>query len=187
MITLSYLTMMEVNMGELWELVDDKRRKTGLLHERGSNKAIPNGMFHIAAEVWIKNRRNELLLTQRHPAKTFGLLWECSGGSVIAGEESLDGVIRELKEETGIEMSAKDLIYRGETFGKDFIIDTYLGILDTGDVSLTLQQEEVFAARFIPIDKISELKENIVDGTWERYSKFESRIREHTLPVQKEK
>ena len=62
-------------MGELWELVDDKRRKTGLLHERGSNKAIPNGMFHIAAEVWIKNRRNELLLTQRHPAKTFGLLW----------------------------------------------------------------------------------------------------------------
>ena len=38
-------------------------------------------------------------------------MWELNGGSILAGESSLDGIIRELKEELGVEFSKKDAIY----------------------------------------------------------------------------
>jgi 8-oxo-dGTP pyrophosphatase MutT (NUDIX family) len=31
-------------------------------------------------------------------------MWECVGGSVVKGEESLQGAIREVKEEVGVDL-----------------------------------------------------------------------------------
>ena len=42
-------------------------------------------------------------------------MWECSGGSILAGETSLEGIIRELKEELGIKFSKKrSYIFKGD-------------------------------------------------------------------------
>ncbi|AUD14346.1 hypothetical protein CW734_12755 [Planococcus sp. MB-3u-03] len=41
-------------------------------------------------------------MTQRDPAKPLPMLWETTGGSVITGESSLTGALRELEEETGL-------------------------------------------------------------------------------------
>ena len=40
-------------------------------------------------------------------------LWECTSGSVIAGESSYDGIIREIKEEIGIDIdiNQKNMIH----------------------------------------------------------------------------
>lgn len=41
-------------------------------------------------------------------------MWECSGGSILSGKMSLEGIIRELKEELGIEFSKKEAIFLKE-------------------------------------------------------------------------
>ena len=77
---------------EFWDLYNDKREKTGRIHERG--KALPEGYYHLCVSVWLVNRKGEFLLSQRHPDKEYPLCWECTGGSVLAGESSFkhDGI-----------------------------------------------------------------------------------------------
>ncbi len=41
-------------------------------------------------------------LTQLHPDKPYGLVWEMNGGPVLAGEISRKGACRELREEAGL-------------------------------------------------------------------------------------
>lgn len=56
---------------------------------------------HISHRIY---KKGEILVTKRHPDKTHPNLWECTGGSVLAGEESQEGAFREVKEEIGIEL-----------------------------------------------------------------------------------
>ena len=113
-------------MSEVWELVDGQKRKTGILHERIHSDLIPKGFFHIVVEIWTKLPDGTLLLTRRSPQKPMGLLWECTMGSVLVGEESRDGAVRELAEETGISAKTEDLIFLGDTFYHNWIVDSYL-------------------------------------------------------------
>ena len=57
----------------------------------------------IAAAI-IKNSRDEILITQRHPEKAHGGLWEFPGGKIETGESAAAAMIRELKEELAIEV-----------------------------------------------------------------------------------
>ena len=57
------------------------------------------GSAHLKSYILTANIKGELLLTKRHREKPFGGLWECTGGSVVAGENSLSGAKRELQEE----------------------------------------------------------------------------------------
>ena len=82
---------------ELWDVYDENRKLTGKKHERGV--PLGPGEYHIIADVWTVNQRSEILLTRRHPDKPYGLLWECTGGSVLTGENSVEGALRELSEE----------------------------------------------------------------------------------------
>lgn len=79
-------------------------------------------------------------MTQRHPDKPWGLKWECSGGSVLAGESVIEGVQRELREETGIILSEDKLKYLGKTVMQDrrCIMHTFLGYVDS-EIGLMLQ------------------------------------------------
>ena len=76
---------------ELWDVYDENRKMTGKTHERGV--PLGPGEYHIIADVWTVNQRSEILLTRRHPDKPYGLLWECTGGSVLTGENSVEGAL----------------------------------------------------------------------------------------------
>ena len=56
-------------MAEIWELVDEQKNRTGILHERAYSEWIPKGLYHIVVEIWTKTKDGKILLTQRHPAK----------------------------------------------------------------------------------------------------------------------
>jgi 8-oxo-dGTP diphosphatase len=109
-------------MMELWDLYDKYRNKTGRIHERG--KPIQKGDYHVVVHVWIMNSKNEILVTKRHPKKTYPGLWECPGGSVIKGESSLQGAIREVKEEIGIKLS-EDNSKLEKSERRDYFSDFY--------------------------------------------------------------
>ena len=85
---------------EKWDLYNAKREKSGITVCRG--EIIPKGLYHLSVSAWIVNQQGQYLLSQRHPKKQYPLYWECTGGSVLSGETSLQGAIREVKEELGI-------------------------------------------------------------------------------------
>jgi len=88
---------------ELWDLYTENRELAGRVHVRGN--VIPEGLYHLVVHVWIKNSKGEYLISQRSSTRpTFPLMWETVGGSVLAGEDSLTGAIREVKEEVGIDL-----------------------------------------------------------------------------------
>ena len=97
---------------EKWDLYNAKREKSGITVCRG--EIIPKGLYHLSVSVWIVNQQGQYLLSQRHPKKQYPLYWECTGGSVLSGETSLQGAIREVKEELGILLTpgSERLIYQ---------------------------------------------------------------------------
>ena len=89
---------------ELWDLYNERRELTGRDHVRGEE--IPDGLYHLVVHVWIRNSRGEYLISQRSSDRpAFPLMWECVGGSVLKGEDSLCGALRETREEVGIDLS----------------------------------------------------------------------------------
>ena len=92
---------------ELWDLYNERRELTGRDHVRGEE--IPQGYYHLVVHVWIRNSKGQYLISQRSADRpTCPLLWECVGGSVVKGEDSLTGALRETREEVGIVLSPED-------------------------------------------------------------------------------
>ena len=88
---------------ELWDLYNEKRELIGKTHVRGEK--IPDGYYHLAVHVWIRNSKGEYLIGQRSADRSkFPLMWGTVGGSAIAGENSITAAIRETKEEVGIDL-----------------------------------------------------------------------------------
>lgn len=162
-------------MSEIWELVDGNKQKTGILHERIDSDRIPKGFFHIVVEIWTKTSDGKILLTQRSPQKPMGLLWECTMGSVLAGEESREGAVRELAEETGISAKKEDLIFLGDTFYDNWIVDSYLYI-PKEIPALSLQAEEVCDAKFVPIEEMDRYSGSLTTKVWEHFCNYKDKI-----------
>ncbi|MBP3672492.1 MAG: NUDIX domain-containing protein [Oscillospiraceae bacterium] len=148
---------------ELWDLYTIDRKQAGKTHIRGQE--IPEGYYHLVVHVWIKNSRGEYLISQRAASRpTFPLQWECVGGSVIAGEDSLSGALREVKEEVGLDLSpdSGSLIFtktRSIIGGKAYqdIMDVWLFHYD-GDVCLSnATTDEVAQAQWMTPAQIQEL------------------------------
>ena len=88
------------NAGEMWDIYDENRNLTGRLHRRGD--FLENGEYHLVVHVWLQNSNGEFLLTKRTPNKGYPNMWESTGGSALAGDDSLSAALREVKEETGL-------------------------------------------------------------------------------------
>lgn len=104
-------------MAEYWDVYDENRLPTGRLHQRGIPLAA--GDYHLVVRGWILDDQGYLLLSRRDPAKPFGGYWECTGGSVTAGEDSFAGVRREIAEEVGIDVSSAACISSGVYSGRN--------------------------------------------------------------------
>ena len=97
-------------MYEKLDIYDDNRNKTGRIIERKEGEITSSNEYILAIQCWIINSNNEILLTKRKATKKDGNMWEPTGGLVQSGENSMDGVKRELKEEIGISVDDNDLI-----------------------------------------------------------------------------
>lgn len=96
-------------MAEYWDLYDLHGNRTDEKYIRDSGDPFPKDRYHIVVEIYTVHR-GYLLLTKRDERKAFGGLWEYTGGSVVAGEDSRLGAARELAEETGIERDPSEFI-----------------------------------------------------------------------------
>lgn len=88
---------------EIWDLYNENRELLGKDHVRGEQ--LPIDGYHLVVHVWIRNSKGEYLISQRSANRpTYPLMWECVDGSVVKGEDSLQGALREAKEEFGIDL-----------------------------------------------------------------------------------
>ena len=146
---------------ELWDIYDENRNKTGKIMERGKY-ILEKGEYHIVVTGIILNSKNEILISQRAPNKTLSLQWECNGGSILAGETSLEGIIRELKEELGLEFSKKEAIFLKTVKSKKHpnFKDVWIFRKDIDIKDVKFLDEEAIAAKWVSIDKFIQMYNN---------------------------
>ena len=149
-------------MPELWDIYDKNRNKTGRFAQRGPN-ALKEGEYHIVVVGIIINSKNEILISKRAPHKKHPLMWEFTAGSLLAGEESREGVLREIKEELGAQFEPEDAIYfkeiRRDEYPSDFK-DMWLFKKDINIKDLRFPDGEAIEAKWVTIEEFLQIVQN---------------------------
>ena len=91
---------------EFNDIYDNNRQRTGRLHRRGDRWR--KGEYGLVVCVWVYDGNGRVLMTRRAPGKSFAGTWVNSGGAAKAGETSLEAIVRELREETGIQANPEE-------------------------------------------------------------------------------
>lgn len=144
---------------ELLDVYDSLGNKTGRVVERGK----PNEKFadneHIAvAIIYIENDNGEFLVQKTSEEK--GGHYSTTGGHINHGEEAINTVIREVKEELGIDISNDDIIDLGHIC-VDFPIRFIFYLKKNIDLNnIDLQKDEVEQVSYMSVEKIKELLDN---------------------------
>ena len=101
------------------------------------------------------------LITKRVMTKAWAPgWWEVSGGAAQAGEGSREAVLREVKEETGLDVREAEggylFTYKRENPGEgdNYFVDVYRFVMDVQDKDLELQTEETDGYMFATLDQI---------------------------------
>ena len=141
---------------ELWNVYDYDRNDTGRLVSRGAR--LQPDEYHLVVNVWLKNAQGEYLISRRAPEKAHPLCWETTGGSVLAGEISVQGAVREVAEELGIRLNPEDgaLLCSGhrQYDGCPDILDVWVFNCDVPVESIVLQEGETVDARYASVEEI---------------------------------
>ncbi|WP_411676600.1 NUDIX hydrolase [Caproicibacter sp.] len=133
-------------MPELCDVYDQNKNRTGRVWTRGVPMRL--GDYRLVVYAWIFDREGQLLMTRRHPKKVWGGCWECTAGGVQAGETSLQGALRELREEIGVSFAEKDASLLHSSLDGNVWIDTWL-FQNCRVGELRLQPEEVTQAKWV--------------------------------------
>ncbi|MFI3207440.1 MAG: NUDIX domain-containing protein [Clostridia bacterium] len=144
--------------GELWDIYDKDRNPTGRTHLRGDD--MQNGDYHLIVAVWIKNSNGEFLIQKRSPNKGFPNMWECQGGSAIAGDDSITAAIREAKEECGIDLKPENGKLIFTHYGDFYIKDVWLFEQEFDIKDTSLQEGETCDMMLADANKIKEMVKN---------------------------
>lgn len=146
---------------ELWDIYDKDKKRTGRTMER-DDWCLKEGEYHLSVLGIIVRPDGRYLVTQRKLDKPWAPgWWEVPGGAVQAGEKSVDAVIREIHEETGLDVKDADggflFSYHRENPGDNYFVDVYKFEMDFNEEDIILQQSEAQAFMITDISKIEEI------------------------------
>lgn len=148
-------------MEEYVDVLDENGQKTGKIKPR--SLVHRDGDWHKSVHIWIVNDKNEVLLQKRSQNKdSHPNMWDISSaGHLSAGDESIFGAIREIKEELGIDVLPKQLKLIGSrkkkgnyqsAFINSEFSDIYLIRSPIRIDEITPQPEEVSDVKYISLD-----------------------------------
>lgn len=173
-------------MEEFFDVLSEKGEYIGEVESR--EKCHKEGLWHKAVTLFIVNNKKQVLLQRRSKnKKLWPDMWDITaGGHVLSGEFGFQSVIRETKEELGIDLDKKDITFIGTAIStniKEDIINNhfnefYIVNKDIDETQLTLQEEEVSEVKWVEKNEIVErIKNNhngITDkeGCWEYLIKY---------------
>ena len=145
------------------EYVDIYNEHKELTGERlPRNTKLPQGKYMQYVLALIRCQDHYLITRRTMDKKWAAGAWEVPGGGCMAGESSLEAVIREVMEETGLDITGHNQMiysYRNEDLdhGDNYFMDIYLCSLDFSLADVTIEEDEVLDAKLATIDEISDL------------------------------
>lgn len=160
-------------MNEFFDVLNERGEYLNKVESRA--ECHKNGLWHRAVVLFIISEDNSKVLLQKRSAtkKLWPNLWDVTAaGHVLAGELGYQTVIRETKEEIGVEVNKEDLEYIGSTisetnqnginnkhFNEYFVYHKNINIDD-----IVLQEEEVSDIKWITKEELYAKIDNNYDG-----------------------
>ena len=150
---------------EFWDIYDKDKKPTGRTMKR-NDWCLKDGEYHLTVLGVVARPDQTFLITKRVMTKAWAPgWWEVSGGAAQAGEESYEAVLREVKEETGLDAGNAEggylFTYKRENPGEgdNYFVDVYRFVMDIDDKDLHHQTEETDGYMFATPDQIREFAE----------------------------
>ena len=167
---------------EYFDILDERGNKTGNIKLR--SEVHRDGDWHKAVHIWIFNKQGDVLLQRRAPDKDShpNMLDMSCAGHLSAGDSSIEGALRELKEELNIEIKPEELKYvrtlkRPSKDKKVFINnefdDLYIVITDIDIKDMKYQEDEISEILFVPYKKFKEMIANNHPDLLMKHDEFE--------------
>lgn len=163
-------------MEEYFDVLNENGEFTGKIATR--EECHEKGLWHRAVYAFIIDKSDNVLLQKRSiNKKLWPNMWDVTvGGHVDSGEFGRQALIRECKEELGIEINDNDIKYLvGSTSinEKENIINKHFNecYLITKDIDISkikLQKEEVAEIKYFSKEEILDRIKNNYDGLTEK-------------------
>ena len=158
---------------ELWDIYDKNKQPTGRTMKK-NDWCLKDGEYHLTVLGVIMRPDGKFLITQRVMTKAWAAgWWEVSGGGVMAGETSEQAIQREIREETGLDVSQAEGGYLfsykrvNPDEGDNYFVDIYRFEMDVAEEDVHIQEKEALGFKFADLDEIKKLAE---DGIFLHYS-----------------
>lgn len=143
------------------ELVDIYNNRHESLNYQKARKELKNGEYRLSCFIWVINDKEEILLQQRlSNAKKMPNMWGTTAGGAKQGETSLEGALRELKEELGIKALKEELEFIGSYKRINDFVEVWLCKKNIEINNLVLEETEVQDAKWFSIEEFEKMIEN---------------------------
>ena len=145
---------------EFWDIYDENKQLTGRTMKR-NDWCLKEGEYHLTVLGVIARPDGTFLITKRVMTKAWAPGWgEVSGGGVQAGESSEEAVRREVKEETGLDVSNAEggyvFTYKrvNPDEGDNYFVDVYRFVMDIDEKDVSFQEAEIDGHMFATREQI---------------------------------
>lgn len=138
------------------DLYDKNRKKVGIAINKDDD--IPDGCYIMVVMIIMQNNKGKYLIQKRSELK--GGKWAFTGGHPKSGETSLEGIISEVKEELGIDISSEKIQLMKSNVFEKVIGDIYYVNMEFDLEKIVLQEEEVSDVMLASYDEIINMIKN---------------------------
>lgn len=121
--------------------------------ERDNKYNLPENKFFMIVLIFIENNEGKFLLQKTSKERHSCIA--TTGGHVSFGDDGIKTVIKEVKEELGIDILPVDINYVDTVIYKNCHLETYYTKKDIDINSITLQESEVESVDWYSIDEIN--------------------------------
>ena len=141
-----------------YRLIDGHRVETGKTYGRDTEWSEEDkDCYIVGVNNWIVNSDGLFLVQRRaltkknNPGK-----WSSTNGLVQPAEESIETVIRETKEELGIDINRDQitLVEESHIAGEHLLVDIFVTRADVSLEDLTIQESEIDQICYVPLDEL---------------------------------
>lgn len=156
-------------MSEFFDVLDENGNNIGKTKLR--SEVHRDGDWHKAVHIWIINDNGEILLQRRCATKdsNSNMLDVSCAGHLSAGDDSLSGAVRELKEELNIDARPSELKFMKtikrsskytDTFVNNEFDDLYILKTDRKIEDMEFQKEEISEIFYVPYEDFKKMVED---------------------------
>ena len=143
-------------MREKRDLYDINGNKTDLTYLKGDK--VPDGYYPMVVMIVIQNSEGKFLMQKRVEEK--GGDYGVTGGHPKSGETPYEGIITEVKEELGIDISNNEIIEFDSGCDLKDCYKMYYTKMDLDLSKLNIQKEELSEVKWFSLEELQDMVDN---------------------------